>query len=84
MKGILTVVHNIEREENTIKCRITVDYESPEYQLAEEAMTLYAIQNGIATFVGNIEQYSYYMELCDYNKKEIRRYHRNFYRRDFI
>jgi len=72
----LAIGAGYKRKEYTIQFRIVIDIEYPEYELALESMRLQSVELGIATFLGSVEEYAFYLELCDANKKAITSYRR--------
>lgn len=64
---------------------VWVDMDSPEYELAEEALKLIKIDkaSNMALFNdrGNIEAWVLYEDLCKTNKKRIKQYKESFLKR---
>lgn len=64
---------------------VWVDMDSPEYELAEEALKLIKIDkvSNMALFNdrGNIEAWVLYEDLCKANKKRIKQYKESFLKR---
>lgn len=64
---------------------VWVDIDSPEYELAQEALYLDSIDkaSNMALFTdnGHIEEWVFYMDLCKANRKRIKQYKESFLKR---